>query len=158
MWVSGIQSSNVFNSQITHLLSTFSQCKHFKHRELERTSGECTTPTTPLCMWTALNCRQLRPSRLRESFFAFLFMPERIQTGAYIRKRATPEITFYIRKTYLHGMAHIYLPNICSSHLPVNCLPPLQSPRPLPSFPQLRMAYKSQLHPSLSCLWSSVQN
>ena len=28
-------------------------------------------------------------------------------------------------KTSLDGMANIGLPNICSSYLPVNCLPPL---------------------------------
>lgn len=67
-----------------------------------------------------------------------------------------PAITFYIRKTYLHGIAHICLPNICSSHLPVNHLPPLQSPRPLPHFPQLRMTYKPQMPPSVSCLCGAL--
>ena len=37
---------------------------------------------------------------------------------------------FFIRKTYLHGIANICLPIICSSHL-LSCLHPLWSPRPL---------------------------
>lgn len=41
-------------------------------------------------------------------------------------KELLPEIIFLnIRKSYLHGMVKICLPNICSSHCPVNCLPPL---------------------------------
>ena len=33
------------------------------------------------------------------------------------------------------GMTNICLPNICFSYLPVNCLPPLFSPRSLPPSP-----------------------
>ena len=51
--------------------------------------------------------------------------------GAYPRMRELlPKITsLYIRKTSPQGIANICLPNICSSHLPVNFLPPLWSPR-----------------------------
>ena len=31
---------------------------------------------------------------------------------------------------FLHGLVNICLPNICSSHLPVNCFFPFWSPRP----------------------------
>ena len=36
------------------------------------------------------------------------------------------------RLTTVHGTAYSCLTNICSSHLPMHCLPPLKSPR-LPS-------------------------
>lgn len=38
------------------------------------------------------------------------------------------EITFYILKTYLHGMPTIHLPNICASQLPAKCLLPFEAP------------------------------
>lgn len=42
-------------------------------------------------------------------------------------------------------MANICLPNICSSHFPVNCLLPLCSPRPLFLFSYFGTALKPQL-------------
>ena len=53
-----------------------------------------------------------------------------------------PAITFYIRKAFLQGRANICLPNTCSSHLPMKCLLPLWSPRPLPSSPKLEKKWK----------------
>lgn len=55
-----------------------------------------------------------------------------------------PRITFYIRKTYLHGMANICLPNICSSSYELPSSPLNPDPYPL----LLNLGW----HISLSCL------
>ena len=60
-------------------------------------------------------------------------------------RKLLPEITFFRSERYLHCITNICLGNICSSHFPVNSLPPLCSPRPLPYPPWLRMVYKPQL-------------
>lgn len=50
------------------------------------------------------------------------------------------EMTLYIRKTYLYGLAKICLPNICSSCLPVNYSP--LKPQILTPFSLAQMVYK----------------
>lgn len=52
----------------------------------------------------------------------------------------------------LHGLANICLPNTCSSHLLVNCLSSLWSPRPLFNSSQLNWEELSRRHRSLNCL------
>ena len=46
-----------------------------------------------------------------------------------VRESAITRDSFFIRKTYLHGIANICLPIIWSSHLLVNCLPPSLKPQ-----------------------------
>lgn len=53
---------------------------------------------------------------------------------------------FVIKNTYLHGMVHICLLNICSPHLPVNCLSPLGNPR------AYSLLLSSRCYISLNCL------
>ena len=49
------------------------------------------------------------------------------------RERDISNTNFFHWEAYLHDSANICLPNICSCHLSVNCLPSLSSARPLHS-------------------------
>lgn len=82
--------------------------------------------------YISLSWRQLRPSRLRKAFCLPLNCLKELQKGAFTRKRAITSCNFFIWEIYLHSGANICLPNICSPHLPVNCLSLLWSPRLLP--------------------------
>lgn len=70
--------------------------------------------------------RQLRPGRHRKSFSLPFYLPKKIYIeGTVPGRQLWPKITFYMGKMYLHGAANVCLWNVCSSQLPVNCLPPL---------------------------------
>lgn len=50
--------------------------------------------------------------------------------GASTGETAISRDNIFIWDTCLHGLANMYSPNISSFHFPVNCFPPLWSPRP----------------------------
>lgn len=79
------------------------------------------------------------------SFFFFCFFfncLNNLDRVLILGRKQIPKITFYIQKTYLPGQTNICFPHICFSHLLVYCLPPLGSPRHLPTSPWLRVIYK----------------
>lgn len=81
------------------------------------------------------------------SFFFCFFLNclNNLDRGLIPGRKQIPKITLYSQKTYLLGQTSICLPHICSSHLPVYCLPPIWSHRHLPISPLLRVVYKPQV-------------
>ena len=80
----------------------------------------------PLCHVDYFKLKIIGAQQTQEELFtSTLAAGKNLDRGLVPGRELLPEITFYIWKTYLHGVANICLPNICFSHLPVNCLPPL---------------------------------
>lgn len=75
-------------------------------------------PTQNVSFWH-VNYFELKA--IKTNFISYLTAQNNFDKGPVPGKELLPEIIFCIKKTYLYGMASICLPNIYSSHLPVNC-------------------------------------
>ena len=84
------------------------------------------------------------------SFYLLLNYLKDFRWGACTMQTATTEDKFFLRRKDLHGLANIRLPNLCSFLLPMNCLPPLRSPRSLT--PQLSVCGSHVLTEPLYCM------
>lgn len=84
-----------------------------------------------LCQLGMQRWRQSRPVESRKAFHLPFNSVKEFIKEAYTSKRVITRDKVFIGETCLHVKANIYLPNISSSHYPVNCLPPLWSPRSL---------------------------
>ena len=91
------------------------------------------------------------PTDLRGAFYCSYNCLKNLRQKTCTRKRAYQDVSFYNRKTELHGRAEIYLPNICSHQLPINSLSSLWSPNPYYLF------HSAGRHMGLKCLtiWES---
>lgn len=95
--------------------------------------------------------KQSRPADWGKAFYLPLNYLQELERGLIPGRELLPERTVHPRG--LSARQGTLLPNLCSSHLPVNFLPPLWSPRPFPLLLSFGwMAYKPQVP---GCLWVS---
>lgn len=83
-------------------------------------------PLQDVPLWH-VNCFELMAVKTQKTWKNFATFPLTIQKnlhrGPVPGKELLPETASYIRKTDLHGVANICLPNILSTHFPVNSHP-----------------------------------